>query len=745
MGGDKGPAPQLAGVVRAHRERAGLTQQELARRAGLSLAALRDLEQGRRRPRSRSLTALAAALGLDSGQAAELTSGTAAERRHAILVPAPVRRPAPSLTPEHPPASGPWNRGQGLRLSVLGSMEASFDGKPLSLGPPSRRAMLGLLATNPGVVVRRHALIDALWGQLAPSTAPSLVQAHASRLRKLLAPGGNGHEVIASVGGGYRLQLREEQLDLLVFRALAASAEAARGAGDGLTACELYEQALALWRGDPLADLDGLHDQPSVASQRRQLADALLRYSETACGLGLHDRVLPRLHALAASEPLNEHAHACLMIALAGTGQQAAAIRVFEDIRDRLDRELAIYPSAELADAHIRVLHQNIPVRRNSLGQPSSHPGVPRQLPASPKHFADRHLERRMLSDLLPSVPPEPGKVAVAALTGMAGVGKTALAVNWAHEAATRFPDGQLFADLRGFGNQGSQAEPAEILREFLIALGVSPTRLLGKTAELAALYRSTLVSRHVLIVLDNARDAEQVRPLLPGSSDCLVLITSRNRLIGLAAADGAHLIALSEMTDGESYGLMTRMLGVERVTAESGAVEKLITLCARLPLALCNVAARATVTPGRSLATLAEEMEDKRGRLDALETGEPTSSVRGAFTASHDRLTGPASRMFLMLGMHPGPEITVQAAAALADLDRSRAQSALTELCDNHLLTERGTGQYTCHELVRAYATETVSRQISEAERRAAVQRMLGLSGEDRPTRAHDHREYGN
>jgi DNA-binding SARP family transcriptional activator/DNA-binding XRE family transcriptional regulator len=722
MGGrNRESASRMADVVRAHRHQAGLTQQELATRAGLSLAALRDLEQGRRsRPRPGSLTALAEALRLNASQAAELTSIAAAARRRSALVPG--QRPAdagPPWGPDGQPRRGLW-------LSVLGPLEASLDGVPLSLGPPLRRALLGQLAMNAGGVVRRDTIVDVLWGQSAPSTAPSLVQAHVSRLRKLLPPDARGNPVIASAGGGYRLQLRCDQLDLLAFKALVINAEAARGAGDDLMACDLYEQALALWRGDPLADIEVLHDQPGVADQRRQFADALLWYSEVACDLGFHDRVLPHLHTLAAAEPLNERVHARLMIALAGAGQQAAAFHVFEGIRGRLDREFAVYPGEELANAHLRVLRQDIPGIRRSSGPPPADPVIPRQLPASARYFTGREREHRMLSELLARASPEAGKVAVAALTGMAGVGKTALAVNWAHQVADRFPDGQLFADLRGFRHLGAPVQPAEVLRGFLTALGVPASRISAGTAERAALYRSTLASRRVLIVLDNARDAEQVRPLLPGASGCLVLVTSRNRLTGLAAADGAHLLALRSLTDEESYRLLTRTLGTERVTAERAAIDELVALCARLPLALCNAVARAAARPGLPLAMLVAELRDRCGRLDALETGEPATSVRVVFSLSYAKLTGLAAEMFLMLGMFPGAELTVPAAAALAGLDRSQAQAALARLCDEHLLAEQAPGRYTCHELLRAYAAESASTWLDEAERHDAVYRML-------------------
>ncbi|MGD0557052.1 MAG: BTAD domain-containing putative transcriptional regulator [Streptosporangiaceae bacterium] len=713
----------LADVVRAHRHRAGMTQQELSTRAGLSLAALRDLEQGRHaRPRPGSLAALAEALNLDPDETAELASSAAKAQR---------RRGAASRAPDLEVAGiGMTGSRPGLWVTVLGPLEVWLDGMSLPLGPPGRRAVLGLLAIDPGAVVRRDSVMEVLWGHRAPSTGVSLVQAHVSRLRKLLASGGRqtsaGPEIIASVGGGYRLRLRSEQLDLLTFRALAATAEAARAASDHLLAYERYEQALELWRGEPLADVDMLHDQPAVAEQRRELTEVLLQYAELACGLGFHDRVLPRLHALAAAEPLNERVHARLMIALAGAGQQAAAVRVYEELRGRLDREFAIYPSQELVEAHLRVLRQDLPVVRRSYGQRTSIQVVPRQLPASARYFIGRDREREMLSGLLDRASSEAGEVVVAALTGMAGIGKTALAVNWAHQIADRFPDGQLFVNLLGFSSSGSPLAPGEVLGGFLVALGVPSARIPADTASKAALYRSMLASRRVLIVLDNAWEAEQVRPLLPGSPGSMVLVTSRHRLTGLAAADGAHLLTLGGLTDGESYSLLARVIGPGMVIAERAATGELIARCAGLPLALCNAAARPAARPGLQLATLAAEMRDERGRLDALETGESATSVRVVFSLSNARLSDPAWRMFQMLGMHPGPEITVPAAAALAAIDLTRAQMALAELCDEHLLTEHSPGRYACHELLRAYAAEAAVMHISEADRRAAVYRML-------------------
>lgn len=712
--------PRVGAIVRAYRRGMGLTQQELAAKAGLSVAALRDIEQSRRHwPRSRTLAALAEALGLDREQAADLMSAgrdMRASRRH-----------LPSVSVS---ATGLRGTDRGFWLAALGPLEAWRDGMPLSLGPPARCAVLGLLLMDPGALVRRDTIIDTLWGESPPSTAVGLVQAHVSRLRVTLqprmpSPAGDG--VIGSARNAYRLTLSSDELDLLVFKDLAKRAAAAR-ADDDVSAFNLYEQAVGLWRGEPLADVDMLRGHPGIALLRQEFCNVLLRYADVAFVLSKYQRVLPRLQALAAAEPLNEPAHARLMMALAGSGQQAAAIRVYEDLRVRLDHELGLYPSEELAEAHVRVLRQDMPggSRERARASAATAVLVPRQLPAASRYFTGRDDELDTLSGLLERDTGVTGGMVIVALTGMAGIGKTALAVHWAHKVADRFPDGQLFVNLHGFSPSGVSLTPTKAIGGLLTSLGVSSARVPADLAGRVALYRSLLADKRVLIVLDNAQDAEQVRPLLPGSPKCLVVVTSRNRLTGLAAAESAHLLMLGVLSDAESRELLARNLGSVRVMAEPAAVSELIAWCARLPLALCDVAARVASRPGLPLAALAAEMRDERQRLNALETGESATSVRMVFSWSRMRLSEPAARMFRLLGIHAGPDITVPAAASLARLGRSQANLALMELCDEHLLAEHAPGRYECHDLLRAYAAERSFIGDDADERRGAVHRVL-------------------
>jgi tetratricopeptide (TPR) repeat protein len=352
--------------------------------------------------------------------------------------------------------------------------------------------------------------------------------------------------------------------------------------------------------------------------------------------------------------------------------------------------------------------------------------GVPQQLPAAVAHFAGRVGELATLTGLLRGRADRGGTVVISAVSGTAGVGKTALAMHWAHQVAHRFPDGQLCVNLRGFDPSGQVMAPAEAVRRFLDALQVPPERIPVDLDAQAALYRSQLAGKRMLVVLDNARDAGQVRPLLPGTPTALVLVTSRNRLSSLVAVDGAHPLMLDLLTQAEARELLARRLGPDRIATEPHAVEQIITCCARLPLALTIAAARAKQS-GFPLATLASELDKASGRLDALDAGDPVSQVRTVFSWSYTTLSPAAARLFRLLGLHPGPDLSAAATASLAAVPPAATRRLLAELTRASLLTERTPGRYALHDLLRAYATDLTRTHDPADHRRAAVGRILG------------------
>jgi tetratricopeptide (TPR) repeat protein/transcriptional regulator with XRE-family HTH domain len=362
-----------------------------------------------------------------------------------------------------------------------------------------------------------------------------------------------------------------------------------------------------------------------------------------------------------------------------------------------------------------------------STGDRRADNAVPRQLPAAVPDFTGRTAELQRLAEALDAAGAgRPGTVVISVIAGMAGVGKTTLALHWAHQVAGRFPGGQLYVNLRGFGPSGTPVTAPEAIRGFLDALGVAPERIPASPEAQAGLYRSLLVDRRMLIVLDNARDEQQVRLLLPASAGTLVLVTSRSQLTGLAAADGARLLPLNALAHDEAAELLAARIGPARVAAEPAAVSEIASLSACLPLAVAIAAARAAIRPSLPLATLADELRNASGRLDALDAGDPAASIRAVFSWSVRHLSREAEQMFRLLGIHPGPDISGPAAASLAGCDLARARRDLGELARAHLITERVPGRYAFHDLLRAYAAEQTQDPGSEPERDAAIGRLL-------------------
>jgi tetratricopeptide (TPR) repeat protein/transcriptional regulator with XRE-family HTH domain len=354
-------------------------------------------------------------------------------------------------------------------------------------------------------------------------------------------------------------------------------------------------------------------------------------------------------------------------------------------------------------------------------------PVVPRQLPAAAADFTGRAAELRTLTSILDQASASnPGTVVISAIGGTAGVGKTALALHWAHLVAGRFADGQLYVNLRGFDPAGAPTAPDVAIRGFLGALGVPPGRTPADPQAQAGLYRSLLADRKMLVVLDNARDEQQVRPLLSASPGSLVLVTSRNQLAGLAVADGARLLSLDVLSQDEAVSLLTARIGAAKVAAEPQAISEIARLCACLPLALAVAAARAVTRPGFPLAALAAELREAARRLDVLDAGDPAASVRAVFSWSYRQLGANAGRTFRLLGLYPGPDISLPAAASLAGIDQLEARRLLDELTRAHVLAEHVPGRFAFHDLLRVYAADQARASDSETERKAAVGRVL-------------------
>jgi DNA-binding SARP family transcriptional activator/tetratricopeptide (TPR) repeat protein len=571
-----------------------------------------------------------------------------------------------------------------------------------------------------------------LWGDAAPTSAVNLVQTYVSRLRRILQPRHTPQTrpgIVTLDPGGYRLNIGVDQLDLSRFRTLLRKAHtAATDSPD--EAADLLGQALALWRGDALADIDMLAGHPLLVTVADELIAATVQYADLVAAMGSHHRALPKLRELTGRYPLHESLHARLMVALAATGSQAAALTVFDQIKQRLADELGIDPGPDLLEYRQRVLRQDWTPGQQRPGQTPTDtteqaPATRAQLPLDIHGFTGRTEELAQL-DQIAAAGDQPTAVVISALSGTAGVGKTALAIHWAHRIRDRFPDGQLYVNLRGFDPTGP-ISPGEAIRGFLDAFTVPVAAIPAGLDAQAALYRSLLAGKRVLIVLDNARDADQVRPLLPGAPGCLVVVTSRERLTGLAAVDGAHPITVDLPTAAEARDMLARRVGSGRVAAEPDTTNTIIELCARLPLALAIMAARAAAQPGFPLAVLADELRDSRTRLDALASGgDRAADVRAVFSWSYQALTPGAARLFRLLGLHPGPDIGVPAAASLAGLPPTNVRPLLADLARASLVNEPAPGRYTLHDLLRAYATDQTHGIDSQRDQRIAVHRML-------------------
>ncbi|MER6959517.1 MULTISPECIES: tetratricopeptide repeat protein [unclassified Streptomyces] len=635
-----------------------------------------------------------------------------------------------------------------MNLYLLGPLELRVAGRVVDVGQPRRRAVLAALAADTGRPVPVSTLMERVWDTTAPEGARSVLYAHISRLRRLLdgatpMPDDGGSDAPApSLGirrssGGYVLEADEDAVDLLRFRALVKQA----GEPDLSDArrAHVLDEALRLWRGTPLDGLPGEWADRTRTAWTQERVEAALAWSRALLRQGEPGQAPAVLQPLLAEQPLSEPLAAETIRSLAAAGRTAEAVDTYTSIRRRLHSELGVSPGRELRSVYEKMLRDTGPDASPTAGSGpvtarASTPApavIPAQLPMKVSNFSGRVEQLAELTRWLDPVDgPRTGEsgsaMVVSAVSGTAGVGKTALAVRWAHQVREAFPDGQLYVDLRGY-DPDEPVSAAQALAGFLTALGVPGQEIPLRLEDRAARYRTAVDGRRLLVLLDNAASTAQVRPLLPGSPTCKVLITSRDALASLVSVHGAHRVVLDVLAPYEALALLRALIG-PRVDADHAAATALVEQCGALPLALRIAAELVLSRPLDPLSRLAEELRDHKRRLDLLDSadGDPRGAVRSVFSWSYDRLPEQEARLFRLLGPHPGPDADVYEAAALAGESVERTRRSLDVLSRAHLVHRSGPGRHAMHDLLRVYAAELANRSDRTADRDAALTRLL-------------------
>jgi DNA-binding SARP family transcriptional activator len=640
-----------------------------------------------------------------------------------------------------------------VQFSLLGPVRAWRGPLEVDLGPGQQRAILALLLVRANQFVTTDDLVELLWEWNPPGSAVNVIHKYIGAIRRVLEPdleARTSGRWLTRQGGAYRLAADKSMSDLIAFRRTVRTARSARASDRPADALDLLMEALGLRRGacGEGLELYGRHRDYFTAVDHEYTA-AVAEAADAALACAQPMRMLPLLRRAGSDDPLNETLQARLMLLLAATGQQALALSHYQAVRKRLSDELGVDPGAEIRTAHGKVLRQELPTavagdqaeiasapgsvrlpgtqaaRMSSPPSMSAPPVPPAQLPADLPTFAGREPELSQVSKML-SPDSESPLVAICAIDGMVGIGKTTFAIHWARHVAKHFEDGQLYLNLHGFDSSVSAMTPVAALGALLHSLGLPAAHIPDDLDARAGMYRSVLAGKHVLIVLDNARDVEQVRPLLPGSPGCLVIATSRNPLAGLVMTDGARLLTLKLPSVRTAREMLEHRLGVDRVAAEPEAVEEIIQLCGRLPLALAIAAARAAAHLDFTLASIAADLRRTWGRLDAFGTAGVAADARTVFSWSYRHLTPQACRLFRLLSLQPAADITVAASASLLGGAPETASRLMAELISTALITEHQPGRYAFHELTRAYAAELSDSTDTETDRHEAVARLL-------------------
>jgi DNA-binding SARP family transcriptional activator/Tfp pilus assembly protein PilF len=623
-----------------------------------------------------------------------------------------------------------------VEFRLLGSVEVRSGGRSLDIGPARQQSVLGVLLLDANRCVSADQLVERVWGhRRLPDRPHSAVQTYVSLLRRALAD--VGQAAIERQQNGYVIRLDERLVDLYAFQDTVKRAHAAE---DDARAEALFGEALALWRGEVCEPLDTPWLSSVRAAMNKERVAAERDLTDVQLRQGQHTALLARLSEWAERQPLDERLAGQLMVALFRSGRQADALRHYQRVCQQLADELAIGPGRALRRLHQQILaddaalaaptppHAPAAVTQHAeAGRPR--PPVPRQLPAAPRFFTGRVEQLAFLTEALATHVTTPTSVLVVAVGGIGGVGKTWLALHWAHRHLDRFPDGQLYVDLHGFDLGDQPTSPADALRAFLDALGVEPSAVPAGLDAQIGLYRSLTASRRMLIVLDNAADTAQVTPLLPGGPACTVLVTSRRRLTGLAVAHGAQILDLDVLSGQESWDALARRVGDEQLAEQRHDAAELLEYCAGLPLAISVVAARARAHPSFPLSVLAAELRDQTSRLDTLEDQDGPAGLHAVLAWSFNALTPRAATALQLLASAPGQDLNQTAAEALTALPAARTRVVLRELDDLHLLHQYAPGRYRMHDLVRLYAADRASSTQSADELTDALHRLVGFS----------------
>ena len=612
-----------------------------------------------------------------------------------------------------------------MRFGLLGPLEV-FDetGASVPVTGPRLRVLLAVLLLHANTPISREALAEAVWDGAPPPAAEDTLRSHVRRLRRALNQECEGR--IAAHGPAYLIRLAQSELDVTRFEALCRQTGAALHACAWVEASDTAQQALGLWRAEPLADVpsQGLCDEFVPRLERLRL-QALEDWAEADLRLGRHDLLAPRLRDLATAHPLRERVQAQLMLTLARCGRRAEALEVYRDARRTLVGQLGIEPGPQLRALHERILAGDVeaPVALTQdvpLEPVHTADAVPRQLPPTPGHLTGRRTELDALISESEAAAATGVPLATWTIDGMPGVGKTALAVDAGHRLAAGFPDGQLFLDLHGYARDRPPRPVEAALESLLRALGVPADQIPSDAEERAALYRQRLAGTRTLIVLDNALSETQVRPLLPGSAGCLVLITSRRRLKGL---HDAHPLALDVLPGPDAAALLRAIAGPDRIPADDPLLAETAELCGRLPLALRIAGALLRHRPAWGLEHVAGLLRDQRTRVQALSDGE--RDLGAVFDLSYADLDERHRLLFRRLGLTSSGDVDACVAAALLDTDPASTTGLLEDLVDRNLLIEYAPGCYRVHDLLRAHAC-ALTDQDSPQDRRAALDRLL-------------------